>query len=106
VQAQFLAMRGMAKIMNVIEVVQERLNPNLKIGGIVITQYDGRKTLNKGVTELIKDAFCDKVFKTVIRDNVALAEAPIKGLNIFEYNKNSNGAKDYMELAKEVLKLK
>ena len=78
----------------------------MKIGGIVITQYDGRKTLNKGVTELIKDAFCDKVFKTVIRDNVALAEAPIKGLNIFEYNKNSNGAKDYMELAKEVLKLK
>ena len=82
VQAQFLAMRGMAKIMNVIEVVQERLNPNLKIGGIVITQYDGRKTLNKGVTELIKDAFCDKVFKT------------------------SNGAQDYMSLAQEVLKLK
>ena len=77
VQAQFLAMRGMAKIMNVIEVVQERLNPNLKIGGIVITQYDGRKTLNKGVTELIKDAFCDKVFKTIIRDNVTLAEAPV-----------------------------
>ncbi|WP_410523729.1 ParA family protein, partial [Phocaeicola dorei] len=48
----------------------------------------------------------DKVFKTVIRDNVALAEAPIKGLNIFEYNKNSNGAKDYMDLALEVLKLK
>lgn len=65
--------------MNVIEVVQERLNPNLKIGGIVITQYDGRKTLNKGVTELIKDAFCDKVFKTIIRDNVTLAEAPVNG---------------------------
>lgn len=59
VQAQFLAMRGMAKIMNVINIVQERLNPNLKIGGIVITQYDGRKTLNKSVTELIKDSFCD-----------------------------------------------
>lgn len=55
---------------------------------------------------LINDSFCDKVFKTVIRDNVALAEAPIKGLNIFEYNKNSNGAKDYMDLALEVLKLK
>ena len=46
------------------------------------------------------------MFGTVIRDNVALAEAPIKGENIFEYNKNCNGAKDYMELAKEVLKLK
>lgn len=106
VQAQFLAMRGMAKIMNVIEIVRERLNPNLNIGGIVITQFDKRKTLNKSVAELIKGSFCNKVFKTVIRDNVALAEAPIKGLNIFEYNKNCNGAKDYMALAQEVMKLK
>ena len=106
VQAQFLAMRGMAKIMNVISIVQERLNSNLKIGGIVITQYDKRKTLNKSVTEIIHDSFCDKVFKTIIRDNVALAEAPINGKNIYEYNKNSNGAKDYMALAGEVIKLK
>ena len=106
VQAQFLAMRGMAKIMNVINLVQERLNSNLKIGGIVITQFDGRKTLNKSVSELIKDSFCDKVFNTIIRDNVSLAEAPINGKNIFEYNKNSNGAMDYMSLAKEVMKLK
>lgn len=106
VQAQFLAMRGMAKIMSVISIVQERLNPNLRIGGIVITQYDKRKTLNKSVTEIIQDSFCGKVFKTIIRDNVALAEAPIHGKNIYEYNKNSNGAKDYMALAGEVLKLK
>ena len=86
--------------------ILKRLNPGLSIGGIVITQFDKRKTLNKSVSELINDSFCDKVFKTVIRDNVALAEAPIKGLNIFEYNKNSNGAKDYMDLALEVLKLK
>ena len=106
VQAQFLAMRGMAKITNVVEIVRQRLNPGLSIGGIVITQFDKRKTLDKSVSELINDSFCDKGFKTVIRDNVALAEAPIKGLNIFEYNKNSNGAKDYMDLALEVLKLK
>ncbi len=106
VQAQYLAMRGMAKIMNVIEIVKERLNPGLTIGGVVITQFDKRKTLNKNVSELINESFCDKVFKTVIRDNVTLAEAPIKGKNIFEYNKNSNGAKDYMALALEVLKLK
>lgn len=106
VQAQFLAMRGMAKIMNVIATVQERLNPKLAIGGIVITQFDKRKTLNKSVAEVVKDSFCEKVFKTVIRDNVSLAEAPIKGKNIFEYSKNSNGAKDYMALAQEILKLK
>ena len=96
VQAQFLAMRGMAKITSVIEIVKERLNPNLSIGGIVITQFDKRKTLNKSVAEI----------KTIVRDNVALAEAPIKGKNVFEYNKNCNGAKDYMALAQEVLKLK
>lgn len=106
VQAQFLAMRGMAKITNVVGIVKERLNPNLNIGGIVITQFDRRKTLNKSVSEIINESFCDKVFKTVIRDNVALAEAPIKGKNIFEYNKNCNGAQDYMSLAQEVLKLK
>lgn len=106
VQAQFLAMRGMAKIANVIEIVRERLNPHLNIGGIVITQFDKRKTLNKSVSEIIQDSFCDKVFKIVIRDNVALAEAPVKGKNIFEYNKNCNGAKDYMSLAQEVMKLK
>ena len=106
VQAQFLAMRGMAKITNVVGIVKERLNPELNIGGIVITQFDRRKTLNKSVSEIINESFCDKVFKTVIRDNVALAEAPIKGKNIFEYNKNCNGAKDYMSLAQEVMKLK
>ena len=87
-------------------IVKERLNPNLSIGGIVITQFDKRKTLNKSVAEIINDSFCDKVFKTLVRDNVALAEAPIKGKNVFEYNKNCNGAKDYMALAQEVLKLK
>lgn len=106
VQAQFLAMRAMAKIMNVVGIVRERLNPSLNIGGIVITQFDRRKTLDRSVAELVGESFRDKVFKTVIRDNVALAEAPIKGKNIFEYNKNSNGAKDYMELAKEVMELK
>ncbi len=106
VQAQFLAMRGMAKIMNIISIVKERLNPTLQIGGIVITQYNSRKTLNKSVAELIRDSFCDKVFNTIIRDNVALAECPIHGQTIFEYSPKSNGANDYMSLAEEVLKLK
>ena len=53
-------MRGMAKIMNVIATVQERLNPKLAIGGIVITQFDKRKTLNKSVAELVKDSFCER----------------------------------------------
>ncbi len=104
VQAQFLAMRGMAKIMSVVGIVQERLNPGLHVGGIVITQFNRRKTLNKSVSELIKESFCKQVFDTVIRENVSLAEAPIKGMSIFEYNKGSYGAKDYMSLAKEIMK--
>lgn len=60
----------------------------------------------RSVTEIIHDSFREKVFKTIIRDNVALAEAPVKGKNIYEYNKNSNGSKDYMALAGEVIKLK
>jgi chromosome partitioning protein len=86
--------------------VQDRLNPSLKIGGIVITQYDRRKTLNKSVSELIRESFCNKVFKTFIRDNVSLAEAPVNGMNIFEYSPRSYGAQDYLSLAKEVLDLK
>lgn len=50
----------------------------------------------KSVTKIIHDSFCEKVFKTIIRDNVALAGAPVKGKNICEYNKNSNGSKDYI----------
>ena len=106
VQAQYLAMRGMAKLMDIIRIVQERLNPNLKVGGIVITQFDRRKTLNRSVREIVNDSFYENVFKTVIRDNVALAEATINGKTIFEYNPKSNGASDYMSLANEVLNLK
>ena len=98
VQAQYLAMRGMAKLMDIIRIVQERLNSN--------THFDRRKTLSRSVREIVNDSFHEKVFKTVIRDNVALAEAPINGKTIFEYNPKSNGASDYMSLAKEVLNLK
>lgn len=105
VQAQFLAMRGMAKILNIVDVVKKRLNPRLEIGGVLITQFDRRKTLNKSVSELIKDSFCDKVFHTFIRDNVTLAEAPVRGKDVFAYNSKCNGANDYMEFAKEILAL-
>lgn len=106
VQAQYLAVRGMAKLMDIIRTAQERLNPNLKVGGIVITQFDRRKTLNRSVREIVTDSFHEKVFNTIIRDNVTLAEAPINGKTVFGYNPKSNGANDYMSLAKEVLNLK
>ena len=65
--------------------------------------YDHRKVLNRDVVETIKKYFGEKVFKTLIRDNVALAEAPSQRKDIFSYNKGSNGAQDYLELCKEII---
>ena len=103
-QAQFLALQGLVKLMEVIKKIQLRLNKDLELGGVFITQYDNRKILNKNVSETIVDHFKDQVFKTKIRDNVALAEAPSKGLDIFRYNSKSYGAHDYLSLSKEIVK--
>jgi chromosome partitioning protein len=105
-QAQFLAMQGLAKLVEVVEKIKSRLNKKLKMGGVFITQYDGRKVLNRDVVETINAHFKSEVFKTKIRDNIALAEAPAQGLDIFRYNAKSNGAEDYMDLAKEIIKRK
>jgi chromosome partitioning protein len=100
VQAQYLALNGFSKILEFIELVKRpRLNPGLKILGALITQYDSRKVLNKQIEEALRQEYDGQVFKTVIRDNVALAEAPTQGRSIFEYAPISNGAKDYQALA-------
>jgi len=65
--------------------------------------YDARKVLNRDVVSTIQKHFGDKVFKTFIRDTVALAEAPAARKDIFEYSKSSNGAEDYLELCKEIM---
>lgn len=102
-QTQFLALQGLAKIKQVINKVKFRLNKKLEIGGVIATMYDSRKVLNRDVVETMKKYFGDTVFNTMIRDNVALAEAPAKRLDIFKYNPSSIGAKDYLDLCKEVL---
>jgi chromosome partitioning protein len=105
-QAQFLALQGLTKLLEVIDKIQKRLNKQLKVGGVFITQYDSRKVLNRDVVATIEAHFEDAVFKTKIRDNVALAEAPAQGLDIFRYNPKSPGAEDYLSLCKEILKVK
>lgn len=106
IQAQYLALQGVAKLVEVIEKIKRRLNKDLDIGGVFITQYDSRKVLNKDVVETIENHFKSKVFKTKIRDNVALAEAPTQGEDIFRYSPKSNGAEDYLSLCRELLKNK
>jgi len=102
-QAQFLACQGLTKQHEVIEKIKSRLNRSLKILGIIITQFDGRKVLSRDVESFIRDQFDDLVFKTCVRDTVALAEAPGMGKDIFRYKPNSRGASDYADLCDEVI---
>lgn len=103
-QTEFLALQGLAKIKQVIDKVRFRLNKKLKIGGVIPTMYDHRKLLNRDVVATIQKYFGERVFKTLIRDNVTLAEAPAHGKDIFAYNRRSSGAKDYLDLCKEIVK--
>jgi chromosome partitioning protein len=103
-QAQYLALQGLTKLLEVVDKIKKRLNRELKVGGVFVTQFDKRKVLNKDVLETIEAHFKDLVFKTKIRDNIALAEAPSKGLDIFSYQPKSYGAEDYLALCKEIVK--
>jgi chromosome partitioning protein len=103
-QTQYLALQGLTKLVEVIEKIKKRLNKKLDLGGIILTQFDSRKTLDKDVAASIEEHFKEKVFKTRIRSTVALAEAPSQGKHIFDYDERSMGAKDYLELSKEIIK--
>ncbi|MFT4761064.1 MAG: chromosome partitioning protein [Paraglaciecola sp.] len=102
-QTEFLALQGLAKIKQVIDKVRFRLNKKLEIGGVIATMYDHRKVLNRDVVDTIRKYFGQKVFDTMIRDNVSLAEAPAQRQDIFRYSSKSKGAKDYLALCKEIL---
>lgn len=104
-QAEYLALQGLAKLTEVISKIQKRLNKNLQLGGVFITQYDSRKILNREVAETIEKHLSSKVLQTRIRENIALAEAPSVHRDIFEYNPTCNGAKDYLNLAKEIAEI-
>lgn len=102
-QAQYLALRGLSKLLEVIDKIRKRLNKELRVGGVFVTQYDSRKVLNRDVVATIDAHFKDEIFSTRIRDNVALAEAPTQGVDIFRYSPKSYGAQDYLSLCKEIL---
>ncbi len=102
-QAEYLATQGLTRLMEIVEKIQKRLNKELRIGGVFITQYDSRKILNREVAEFIKTYFEQDLLRTRVRDNIALAEAPAQGLDIFRYSPRSNGAQDYQALTREIL---
>lgn len=113
-QPHFLALHGLSKLLRTIEVVTQRLNPNLRLSGVVLCMYDSGTRLAAEVSADVHDFFnrqgtSDKsrenaqTFKTRIRRNIRLAEAPSFGQSIFEYAPQSHGAEDYRDLAREVL---
>jgi chromosome partitioning protein len=104
VQVEYLALQGMTKLLEVTKLVKKRLNKGLEIGGVICTRYDSRKKLNKEVVAQVSEFFQDVMFKTLIHDNISLAEAPSHGKTIFEYKPDSVGAKDYADLADEILR--
>jgi chromosome partitioning protein len=102
-QPHYLAIKGLTKIIEVKDKVKKRLNKSLEITGVFVTQFDKRKILHRDVLDTINTYFQDKVFNTRIRDNIALAEAPSAGTDIFRYDPKCFGADDYMELCKEII---
>jgi len=103
IQAEFFALQGMGKLVEVVKLIQSRLNPDLKITGIITCLYRSQTTLAKEVLAEVQSFFGDIVFSVKIRQNIKLAEAPGHGRSIFQYDPASNGAADYMELAREVV---
>jgi len=106
VQVEWLAIKGVAAILNVFEIGKKYgLNDDLEVTGVIATMYDKRKILNREMVNHINELFGNKVFKTFIRDNVSLAESPSQGQTIFEYLHNCYGSQDYGSLVSEILKM-
>ncbi|MBT6649742.1 MAG: AAA family ATPase, partial [Flavobacteriales bacterium] len=104
IQCEYFALEGLGKLLNTIKVVQQRLNINLEIEGLLLTMYDTRLRLSNQVVEEVKKHFQDMVFKTIIQRNVRLGEAPSFGETIVIHDATSKGAINYLNLADELLK--
>ncbi len=103
VQCEYYAMEGLGRLMGNVERIRDSFNPDLDLLGVVLTMYDSRINLSRQVEREIRGFFHEKVFRTAIPRNVALAEAPSHGKPVLSYNAASSGAKAYLDLAKEIL---
>ncbi len=103
IQCEYFALEGLSQLLQTIRLVQRHLNKKLDIEGVLITMYDGRLNLSKQVENEVRGYFKDSTFKTTIRRNVRLGEAPSFGKPILLYEANSSGAQDYLTLVEEML---
>ena len=104
IQCEYFALEGLGKLLNTVKIVQQRLNENLVIEGLLLTMYDTRLRLSNQVVEEVKTHFQDMVFDTIIHRNVRLGESPSYGETIIIHDATSKGAINYLNLASELLK--
>jgi len=104
IQCEYYALEGLSQLIHTVNLVKERLNPELDMEGVVFTMYDARTNLSLQVVENVKSVLKQKIFDTVIPRNVRLAEAPSYGMPINKYDPKSAGAESYAALADEVIK--
>ena len=104
VQCEYFALEGLTKLQNTIGLVQQQLNPNLRIEGILLSMYDQRLRLANMVVEKVREIFTDQVFDTIIHRNARISEAPNMHLPVVMINAGSRGATNFLNLAEEFLK--
>ena len=104
VQCEYFALEGLGKLLNTIKIVQNRLNTELQIEGILLTMYDVRLRLSNQVVEEVKTHFQDLVFDTIIQRNTRLSEAPSYGISVIMHDANCKGAINYLNLAREIIR--
>jgi chromosome partitioning protein len=102
-QCEYLALEGLTQLIGSVRLVQDHLNPSLRIEGVLLTMYDARLNLSQQVADEAKKFFADRLYAAVIPRNVRLSEAPSFGKPIVLYDPHSSGADSYRELAREVL---
>lgn len=104
IQTEYYALEGVSQLVETIAMVQEGLNPELEIEGVLMTMYDSRTNLSQDVVAEVEKYFGEKVFKTYIPRNIRLAEAPSYGESALTYDRFSKGSRAYMKLAKELIR--
>jgi len=102
-QAESLSLKGISLLSDTVELIRARINPDLAVTGVIAVRYSGRKIHSRDVMDAVRGPYGGAIFKTAIRDNVSIAEAPSYGADIFEYSPRSNGARDYAALVDEVI---
>ncbi|MDB5029696.1 AAA family ATPase [Mucilaginibacter sp.] len=104
VQCEYFALEGLGKLLNTVKIVQNRLNPDLEIEGILLTMYDVRLRLSNQVVEEVRTHFEDMVFDTIIQRNTRLSEAPSFGMSVIMHDATCKGAINYLNLAREIIR--